>query len=63
MNPRGLKIFKHNSKLGNAPSHTLLESVSIRRKDGVAIPRAFKDFVVKIDREQIPAGVEIIERI
>lgn len=63
MNPRALIVFKHDSKLGNAPSHKLFESVSVKKKEGVEVLRAFTDYEVTIDRSAIPEGVEIIERI
>ena len=63
MNPRALIIFKHSTQLGNAPSHKLFELVTVKKKDGVEVPRAFSDYEVTIDRSGLPAGVEIIERI
>lgn len=63
MNARKLIIFKHDSKLGSAPSHTLFERVTVKRVDDTKPPRAFSDYSVEIDRENLPAGVEIIERL
>jgi len=63
MNPRALIVFKHDNQLGNAPSHKLFELVSVKKKDGVEVPRAFSDYEVTIDRSILPIGVEIIERI
>jgi len=63
MAPRALIIFKHENALGKAPSHTLFDAVSIKRKDGVEVPRAFSDYEVTIDHTAIPAGIEVIERI
>ncbi len=63
MNPRALIVFKHDTQLGNAPSHKLFELVTVTKKVGVEVPRAFHDYEVKIDREALPSGVEIIERI
>lgn len=63
MNPRALIVFKHDSQLGNAPSHKLYELVTVQKKEGVEVPRAFSDYEVTIDRSGLPAGVEIIERI
>lgn len=63
MNPRGLIVFKHNSQLGNAPSHKLFETVSVKKKDSVEVPRAFTDYEVTIDEAGIPAGVSLIHRI
>ena len=63
MNPRALIVFKHDSQLGNAPSHKLFELVSVKKKESVEVPRAFADYEVTIDRGGLPSGVEIIERI
>ena len=57
-----LIVFKHDSALGNAPSHKLFDLVKIARKDGVAVPRGFGDYTVTIDAASRPAGVEIIEK-
>jgi len=59
---RKLVVFEHDSPLGVAPSHTLLDAVTLRRKDGVDAPRSFGDYEFGIDREAIPAGVKVIER-
>jgi len=61
MATRKLIVFKHESDLGNAPSHLLFERVHVERKPDVQVPRKFSDYVVTIDRENLPEGVEIIE--
>jgi CRISPR-associated protein Csd2 len=63
MSPRALIIFKHDSALGSAPSHKLFELVAVKKKDGGEVPRSFADYEVKIERESLPKGIEIIERI
>ena len=63
MNPRKLIVFKHDNELGKAPSHKLFEAVSVNKKDGVEIPRSFRDYDVRINKSAMPAGVEVIERI
>jgi len=63
MNPRGLIVFKHANELGKASSHKLFDAVSIKKKEGVEVPRSFADYEVIIDRSAIPDGVEVIERI
>ena len=63
MNPRGLIVFKHNSQLGNAPSHKLFEAVKVEKKNGVEVPRAFTDYDVTIDESAIPEGITLIHRI
>lgn len=62
MAARKLIIFKHASELGNGPSHTLLEAVSVQRRDGVEVPRCWEDYLLAVDRARIPGGVELIER-
>jgi CRISPR-associated protein Csd2 len=49
--------FKHATALGNAPAHKLFEAVSVTKKPGVDVPRAYADYEVKIDPAAIPAGV------
>jgi len=63
MSPRGLIVFKHENELGKAASHKLFDAVSVKKKDGVEVPRSFADYEVTIDRSMIPQGIEVIERI
>ena len=63
MSPRKLILFKHENELGKAPSHKLFESVSVKKRDGVDIPRSFQDYEVSVDKSSIPEGVDIIERL
>lgn len=63
MNPRGLIVFKHDSQLGNAPSHKLFEAVTVKKKVDVEVPRAFSDYAVEIDESAIPSGITLIRRI
>jgi CRISPR-associated protein Csd2 len=62
MAARRLIVFKHESDLGNAPSHKLFELVKVARKDGVVVPRQFDDYSVKVDGIA-PKGVELIEKL
>ena len=63
MTTRGLYVFKHNSKLGNAPAHRLFERVTVTLKNGSKSPREFNDYQISIDGEGTPTGVELIQRI
>jgi len=63
MATRKLVVFKHESKLGNAPAHTLFDRVVVRKKDGVSSPRSFGDYEIAVDKAGLPAGVEVIERV
>jgi CRISPR-associated protein Csd2 len=61
MASRALVIFKHKSELGSAPSHLLLDRVSIRRKDGVTVARDYNDYLLTVDRYRLPEGVTVEE--
>lgn len=63
MTARGLYIFKHDGKLGNAPAHSLLERITVALKDNSKPPRKFDDYQISIDRENIPEGVKLIQQI
>lgn len=63
MNPRALLVFEHDSQLGNAPSHKLLEAVRVERKTGIEVPRSFSDYEVTVDESAIPGGVSLIRRL
>lgn len=56
---RKLIIWKHGSKYGSYPSHKLFERVSIRRKDGVDVARAYTDYEIAIDSTNLPSGVSV----
>jgi CRISPR-associated protein Csd2 len=55
---RGLYIFSHASKYGNAPVHELFDKLQI--KSNVAVPRSFSDYqVVLNDGLKLPDGVTL----
>jgi len=56
---RGLYVFSHESALGNAPAHKLLERVSIERDPAVEAPRGFSDYRVQIDEMDLPDGITV----
>jgi len=59
---RKLFIFKHESDLGNAPSHKLFEMIKVEKKKSVVIPRKFDDYDWKVEGKA-PEGVELIEKL
>jgi len=63
MASRRLIIFKHDSKLGNAPAHKLFEAVTVNRKDQTKPPRQYGDYEVIVDKSAVPSSVTILERI
>ena len=70
---RPLYVFKHvgtdsdteqrrrQAMLGCAPAHELFDLVNVKAREGVSAPRSFSDYEVKVDRDSLPAGVEILE--
>lgn len=64
MNARKLIIFKHETSLGNAPAQRLFDLVTVTRRNGNERPaRAFSDYIVTVDRDNKPTGIEIIEEL
>lgn len=59
---RKLYIFKHNSILGNSPSHILFDKISVNVKDDVMIPRKFSDYNIAVD-ENMPEGVSMVSKL
>lgn len=62
MSTQRLIVFKHDSALGNAPAHALFKRVCLCRKEPSRPARGFDDYRLEVNREDLPAGVEIIER-
>ncbi|SHJ83967.1 CRISPR-associated protein Csd2 [Anaerobranca californiensis DSM 14826] len=63
MTVRKLIIFEHQSKLGNAPAHILFDLIKIKRKNPDTPPRFYCDYEVVIDKDSLPEGVSIIEKV
>lgn len=59
---RKLYIFKHNSILGNSPSHILFDKISVNVKDDVMIPRKFSDYNIVVDKN-MPEGVSMVSKL
>lgn len=68
-----LFVFKHvgtdsdekqrqaQAMLGCAPAQNLFDLVHVAKKPDVDAPRRFDDYDVTVDRDQVPAGVELLE--
>ena len=64
MSARKLIVFRHDSKIGNAPAHKLFDLVTVRRKAADdQPPRSFSDYEVVIAGESLPPGVTLEEKI
>ena len=57
---RELIVFKHDSELGNAPAHKLFDLVKVEKKADVTAPRAYADYTVAVNEEQLPDGVSCV---
>jgi CRISPR-associated protein Csd2 len=59
MAPRGIYVFSHENKLGNAPAHKLFERVTVMLKDADVPPRKFGDYEVVVNDVDLPPGVTL----
>lgn len=53
MSARGLLVFKHEDRLGNAPAHALFDRVTIERTDPDTPARNFSDYRVLFDGQPL----------
>jgi CRISPR-associated protein Csd2 len=63
MATRRLIVFKHDSDLGNAPSHKLFDLIRVIKKPDANPPRSFNDYEVVINKDSLPTGVTLIEMV
>jgi CRISPR-associated protein Csd2 len=63
MAARRLIVFKHESELGNAPSHRLFDLVKVQKSPNTTVPRSFGDYELLVETNNVPAGVTIIEKL
>lgn len=61
MSTRGLYVFKHNNKLGNAPAYDLFDTIQVQKR--VDVPRSFADYEVTVDDGKVAEGVELLRRV
>lgn len=63
MSAQGLYIFRHESRLGNAPAHALFRRIVVQRVNPDTLPpRRYEDYEVRVDPQPLPLGVEMIVR-
>ena len=53
-------VFRHSSRYGNAPSWKLFDSIAVRRRSDVQVPRCFADYEISIAESAIPAEVSLV---
>ncbi|MDI9548142.1 MAG: type I-C CRISPR-associated protein Cas7/Csd2 [Chloroflexota bacterium] len=56
---RGVYVFSHDKPTGNAPAHRLFERIQVVRREGIAAPRAFGDYLVTADEADLPEGITL----
>jgi CRISPR-associated protein Csd2 len=61
MASRKLVVFEHESALGNSPAHVLFGRIKITRKDTTKPARAYSDYEVTLDKENLLAGITVHE--
>lgn len=62
MATRGLYIFEHDSKMGNAHANELFDRVTVTRKDTSRAARSIADYDVKVNEEGL-SGVKVIRKV
>lgn len=65
MAARKLVVFKHDNAMGNAPAHTLFDSVHVERVDGESDSpaRQFSDYRITVNPDTLPKGVSVEEKL
>ncbi|GAB6178764.1 type I-C CRISPR-associated protein Cas7/Csd2 [Desulfotomaculum defluvii] len=63
MGTRKLFIFEHSSKMGDAPVQKLFDAITVKRKDESKPARDFSDYLITVEKDKIPQGVILIERL
>lgn len=64
MAPRKLIVFKHESRLGNAPAHVLFDLVSVSRNQSNEGPaRHITDYTIEVKESEVPQGIELLEKL
>lgn len=73
MASRKLIAFRHDNALGNAPAHSLFDRITVGRSvggefreidarlDNLPPARRFADYAIRIDRDALPSGIEVLE--
>lgn len=62
MATRGLYVFEHSSKMGNAQAHELFERISVKRKDTTKAARSFTDYEVTVNDTGL-SSVKLIRKV
>lgn len=59
MATRGLYVFTHDNKRGNAPAHNLFGRIKIEKRDNKNSARNFCEYKVDIDEKDLETGISL----
>ena len=62
MSTRGLYVFEHDSKMGNASAHDLFDRVTVKRKDPLKAARSIADYEISVSETGL-SGVKLIRKV
>jgi len=57
---RGLYVFKHSNKLGNAPASELFKTITVKLKDNVDVARSPNDYQLSLEGTNNIENVEFM---
>lgn len=57
-NPTNVEQIKKERLLGCAPAYKLFDLLHVERKPGIEVARSYNDYDIKLNLEDLPAGVE-----
>src|SRR5207247_6524629 len=60
---RGLFVFEHDSKLGNAPAHELFDRIKVPSVGAEKAPRNFTEYRVEVNDRDLPRGVTLDRKV
>jgi len=63
MSSQKLFVFEHDTPLGNAPAAKLFRTIDAKLRDESKPPREFDDYEVTVDRDAVPKGVTLHEKL
>lgn len=63
MGMRKIFVFEHDTLMGNAPVQKLFDLIHIQNNNAGNPIRSFSDYEISLDRNSIPQGVKLIERL
>jgi CRISPR-associated protein Csd2 len=60
---RGLYVFEHESKLGNAQAHELFDRIKVPPLGADKAPRSFAEYHVEVNDKDLPSGITLHKKV